>query len=130
MRFVAVEFGLLHRGLDARQQSGEVAQHHVVDGAFDGAARGVPENHDDLCAGNRAPELHAAEDVVVEHIAGNTGVEHVADAQIEDHLDRLARVEATQDDAPASLGNEWGVPDKLDEVAEPLFRFEKDALPI
>jgi hypothetical protein len=46
--------------------------------AFDGAALRVPENDDEARSGDVAGELHAAEDVLVQHVARDANAEDVA----------------------------------------------------
>ena len=94
--FVTTERGRGNGRLDSGQQAGEVSHLHVVDRTLDRATGRMPEQQDDLGASNRARELQAAEQVVVDHVTGNPGVERVANAGVEDDLGWCARVDAPE----------------------------------
>src|SRR5262249_48706444 len=87
--------GRLHGGTDLAEQAGQAAQLDAVDGAFAGAAGGVPEDDDQLHA-HVDGVLQAPYLVVVHDVPGHAHGEHVADALIEQDLDRRARVHATE----------------------------------
>jgi hypothetical protein len=67
-------------------------------GAFHRSALAVAHHHDQPGAGLVAGELHAAEHVFVEHIAGDANAEDVAEALIEDQLGAGTRIDAAQND--------------------------------
>ena len=96
-RFLALELGSRHRGLDACQQSGQIPEHHIVNGALDRAAGSMTQDQDHFRARSRAAKLHAAEHVVIHDIAGDSSDERVADSSIENDLRRHSRIQASQD---------------------------------
>ena len=61
----------------------------AINCALDGAAIGMTEHDDQFCAGKVAGKLHAAEDVVSEHVTRDARVKNVADTLIEDEFDGL-----------------------------------------
>ena len=75
------------RGLDLREQLGEVSHFHVVARALDGAAAGVADHDDEPGARQLAGELEAADDVGVHDGPGDAHREDVAEALIEDESD-------------------------------------------
>ena len=75
-----------------------MAQDNVIDRPLDCATRRVPHDDDELGAGHVAGELHAAQDVFVDDIPSEPGVERIADAEIADHLDRRPGIYAGQRD--------------------------------
>ena len=98
----------VHRRLDLGEQAGEVAQFHVVHRALDGAAIGMADDGNQFCAGNFAGEFHAAEDVVIQHVAGDARAENVADALVQNDFDGLARIQAAQDHGKGILAGGGG----------------------
>src|SRR5262249_37941210 len=90
----ALERGGHHRRANLEEQSREVAQLDVVDGALDRAAGRVATDQDYLCASYIAHELHAAEDVLVCNVASHAGVEDVADAEVQNDLCGCSRIDA------------------------------------
>ncbi len=79
-------------------QRGDVTQLDVVNGGFDGAAGGMAQDHDEFGAGNAAAELHAAEEVFVDHTAGDTTDEKITDSFVEYIFYGNAAIEAGEDD--------------------------------
>jgi hypothetical protein len=65
----------------------------------------VADHGDESGASQLAGELHAAEDVVVEDIAGDAGVEDVAQALIEHQLGGTARIKTAQHDRKRVLSS-------------------------
>src|SRR5262249_39769129 len=82
--------------LDSSEQSRKVSHLDIVDGAFDGAARGMSKEQDHFRAGDGARKLEAAEEVVVDNVPCDARVEHLADPRIENDLSRRAGVDAPQ----------------------------------
>ena len=66
---------------DAIRDSG-----HIVDCAFDSAAGSVSEDQNDFRTRSRAPKLHAAQHVIIDHVAGDSPYECVANAGVENDL--------------------------------------------
>ena len=64
----------------------------------------VAHDQDDLGSGDLGRELHAAEDVLVDEVAGDPGDEDVADPAVEHVFDRHAAIDARQDDRLGELG--------------------------
>src|SRR5262249_46717802 len=87
---------LLDGRMDLGEQTGQVAQLRTVDRPFYGAAARVPEDDDELRA-HADGVLETAELVLVHDVAGDAYRKDVADALIEDDLDRRTGVHATED---------------------------------
>lgn len=60
-------------------------------------------DHNQLRASNLACELHAAENVIVQHVPRNPCVEDITNALIENLFGRAARIQATQHDREGIL---------------------------
>jgi hypothetical protein len=56
----------------------------------------MADDRDQFRARNFAAKFHAADDVVVQHVAGDSRAEDVADPLVEDNFNGLARVQAAQ----------------------------------
>jgi hypothetical protein len=56
----------------------------------------VPHDHNQHGARQCGGEFHAAQDVRIDHVAGDAGIEQVADSEIEEDLGRSARVDTAQ----------------------------------
>ena len=99
----------INRGFDLGQEAGEIAEVDVIDGALDGAAVGVANDDDEFGPGDLAGEFHAAEDVIVEDIAGDAGAKDIAHALIKDNLAGLTGIEAAQDHGEGILAGGRGM---------------------
>src|SRR5260370_5441652 len=108
-RTIALKSSRLDCRIYLRKQPREITQLDPVDSSFDRTARGMSHYQDDLRSSRLARELHAAKDVVVRDIARDTGVEHVANAEIHDDLGRCTRVDTTQNDGSGVLALGCGI---------------------
>ena len=65
---------------------------------LDRAAAGVAHHEDEARAGQGAREFHAAEDLLLRHVARDADDEGVADAHVEEELHGAPRIDAAEDD--------------------------------
>ena len=65
-------------GRNLAEQLGEVAKFDPVTRALDCATARMTDNDNELCSGNLARELEAAQDVCVDHVARDPCTEDVA----------------------------------------------------
>src|SRR5215472_15582254 len=83
-------------GPNLLQETGQIPELGVVDGALDRPACRVAHDQNHFGTRDLAGELHTAKDVWILDIARHTAVEDVADAKIHDRLGRSPRVDAAQ----------------------------------
>jgi hypothetical protein len=74
---LAVVLGRFYGRADLDQQIGEVAELYLSNGALNRAAGGVARGQHDLGASHLTGELHTAQDVLVDDIAGHACVENI-----------------------------------------------------
>ena len=79
--------------LNLREQFGQVAKLQVVAGPLDCAARGMSEHHNEFRSGHVTRELETAEDVGIDHVAGDAYGEDVAQALVKDQFGRRPAVD-------------------------------------
>src|SRR5215467_2427164 len=95
---LTIKFCGRDRRFDARQQSSEIAENHIVDCAFNGSARSVSQNQHDLSAGNATGKLHATQHVVIYYVTGDSANKDVTDTRVENDLGWHSRIKTAKHD--------------------------------
>lgn len=93
-------------GFDFREHGGDVAELHIVDGTFDGAAMLMSEDEDEFGPGNLACELHAAEEIFIDEVASDAAHKNISDALVEYIFHGNPAVEAAENHGLGKLS--WG----------------------
>ncbi len=83
--------------------AGQVAHLKIIAGAFDRTAACVAEHEDKFGTRDFAGELHAAEDVFVDKVAGDPNAEDVTETLIKNELRTYAAIDAAQNGGEGEL---------------------------